>query len=213
MIRGTCGSLSLAVGLPNNSYKPITNTARVCARLCKLQNECTRIVAASDKVYQFLAYGRWFSPCTPASSITTTARHDIAEILLKVALITKNQSIVNENGIASMTNWISCHLCFRYSVLVNQIMLSTIKQRERWLHLFLWWTCGWAASLLRLLTWQIPNSSIKQFWTKDSTIQTIHIYSPDFLTKVQPRLSTPQILSQMYSLDYLLHKCYHKCTG
>jgi hypothetical protein len=30
----------------------------------------------------------WFSPGTPASSTTTTGRHDIAEILLKVALNT-----------------------------------------------------------------------------------------------------------------------------
>jgi hypothetical protein len=40
----------------------------------------------SDKVYQLLAHGRWFSPGTPASSTTKTGRHDIAEILLKVAL-------------------------------------------------------------------------------------------------------------------------------
>jgi hypothetical protein len=33
-----------------------------------------------------LAHGRWFSPGTLASSITKTGRHDIAEILLKVAL-------------------------------------------------------------------------------------------------------------------------------
>ena len=32
------------------------------------------------------------SPGTPASSTTKTGRHDIAEILLKVALNTKNQS-------------------------------------------------------------------------------------------------------------------------
>jgi guanylate kinase len=44
-------------------------------------------------VYQLLAHGRWFSPGTPASSTTKTGRHDIAEILLKVALKTKNQSI------------------------------------------------------------------------------------------------------------------------
>jgi hypothetical protein len=37
---------------------------------------------ASDKVYQLLSHGRWFSPGTPASSITKTGRHDIAEILL-----------------------------------------------------------------------------------------------------------------------------------
>jgi hypothetical protein len=47
---------------------------------------CTRLAAASDKVYQFLAHGQWFSPGTPASSTTKTGRHDIAEILLKVKL-------------------------------------------------------------------------------------------------------------------------------
>jgi hypothetical protein len=40
-----------------------------------------------------LAHGRWFSPGTPASSTTKTSRHNIAEILLKVALSTINQSI------------------------------------------------------------------------------------------------------------------------
>jgi hypothetical protein len=52
---------------------------------------CTRLAAASDKVYQLLVHGRWFSPGTPASSTTKTGRHDIAEILLKVVLNTKNQ--------------------------------------------------------------------------------------------------------------------------
>jgi hypothetical protein len=47
--------------------------------------------ATSDKVYQLLAQGRWFSPGTPASSTTKTGRHDIAEILLKVALNIKIQ--------------------------------------------------------------------------------------------------------------------------
>ena len=50
---------------------------------------CTRLAAASDKVYQLLAQGQWFSPGTPDSSTTKTGRHDIAEILLKVALNTK----------------------------------------------------------------------------------------------------------------------------
>jgi hypothetical protein len=47
--------------ITNNSFKPIINTA-------------------SDKVYQLLAHGRWFSPGTPASSTTKTCRHDIADI-------------------------------------------------------------------------------------------------------------------------------------
>jgi hypothetical protein len=46
---------------------------------------CTRLAAASDKVYQLLAHGRWFYQGTPASSTTKTVCHDIAEILLKVA--------------------------------------------------------------------------------------------------------------------------------
>ena len=50
------------------------------------RKRCTRHAAASDKDYQLLAHGRWFSPGTPASSTTKTGRHDIAEILLKVAL-------------------------------------------------------------------------------------------------------------------------------
>jgi hypothetical protein len=69
-----------------NSYQPITNTAWVGVQLCKLQKGCTRLAAASDKVYQLLAHGRWFSPDTPASSTTKSGRHDIAEILLNVAL-------------------------------------------------------------------------------------------------------------------------------
>jgi hypothetical protein len=60
----------------------------------------TRLAAASDKVYHLLTHGRWFSLGTPASSTTKTGCHDIAEILLKVALNTKNQSI-NKVDIAS----------------------------------------------------------------------------------------------------------------
>ena len=89
--RGPGGSMSQVVGLPNNAYKSITNTAWVRAQLCKLQKGCILLAVASDKVYQLLAHGRWFSPGTPASSTTKTDRHDIAEILLKVALNTINQ--------------------------------------------------------------------------------------------------------------------------
>ena len=78
--------MSWVIGLPNNSYKPITNTLWVRSQLCKLLKGCTRLAAASDEVYQLLAHGRWFSPGTLASSTTKTGRHDIAEIRLKVAL-------------------------------------------------------------------------------------------------------------------------------
>jgi hypothetical protein len=42
------------------------------------------------------AHGRWFSLDTPASSTTKTGQHDIAEILLKVPLNTKNVDTVNK---------------------------------------------------------------------------------------------------------------------
>jgi hypothetical protein len=48
-----------------------------------IQSEAVTSHKANDKVYQLLAHGRWFSS---ASSTTKTGRHDLAEILLKVAL-------------------------------------------------------------------------------------------------------------------------------
>jgi hypothetical protein len=60
-------------------------------RFVNSKKGCTQLAAASDKVYQLLAHGWWFFLGTPASSTTKTGRHDIAEILLKVALNTKNK--------------------------------------------------------------------------------------------------------------------------
>ena len=54
---------------------------------------CTRLEAASDKVYQLPAHDQRFSTGTLGSSTTKIGRHDIGEILLKVALNTINQSI------------------------------------------------------------------------------------------------------------------------
>jgi hypothetical protein len=48
--------------------------------------------------------GAWLSPGTPASSTTKTGRHDIAEILLKVPLNTKNQIKSNQILIVANTN-------------------------------------------------------------------------------------------------------------
>jgi hypothetical protein len=51
-------------------------------------------------VCHWLATGWWFSPGTPVSSTYKTDRHDITEILLKVALTTINQ-----------TNQLQLHVC------------------------------------------------------------------------------------------------------
>jgi hypothetical protein len=79
--------MSWVVGLPSNSYKPITNTI-------------TAWVRAWLKVYQLLVHGRWFFPGTLASSTTKTGCHDIAEILLKVALNTKKS--INQISVKSL---------------------------------------------------------------------------------------------------------------
>jgi hypothetical protein len=61
----------------------LVSTSLSPIRLCKLQKGCTRLAAASDKAYQLLAFGRWFSPGTPVSSTNKTDYNDIAAILLK----------------------------------------------------------------------------------------------------------------------------------
>jgi hypothetical protein len=48
-----------------------------------------------EKVVQRLATGQWFSPGAPISSTNRTDRHDIAEILLKVAISTIKQTNIS----------------------------------------------------------------------------------------------------------------------
>jgi hypothetical protein len=54
------------------------------------------IIICDNNALQLLSHSRWFSPGTPASSTTKTGRHDIAEILLKMALSTINQIKSNQ---------------------------------------------------------------------------------------------------------------------
>ena len=52
-----------------------------------------------DKVCQWFVTGRWFSAVTPVSSTNKTNRHDITEILLKVALNTINKTKPIRKGV------------------------------------------------------------------------------------------------------------------
>jgi hypothetical protein len=64
----------------------------ICVRCVVLRpglyitKRCTRLAAASDKVYLLLAHGRWVSPGTPGSSTTKTGCHDIEVIQLPNSL-------------------------------------------------------------------------------------------------------------------------------
>jgi hypothetical protein len=65
-----------------------------------------RMARNQDNVsWVLLAHGRWFSP---ASSTTKTGRHDIVEILLKVALNTKNLKAGREPTPYWWWTYISC---------------------------------------------------------------------------------------------------------
>jgi hypothetical protein len=84
----------------------------------KYKKGCTRLAVASHTIYQLLAHGRWFSSGIPASSTTKTGRHDIAEILLKVALYTINQSIDQSlNPSAKLAS--SCSLPYNIQILLT----------------------------------------------------------------------------------------------
>ena len=57
-----------------------------------------RYTTLCDKVCQWLATGRWFFPGSPVSSTNKTDRHDITEILLKMALNTIKQTNKHSSG-------------------------------------------------------------------------------------------------------------------
>jgi hypothetical protein len=62
-----------------------------------------------DKVYQ------WFTPGTPVSSPYKTDRHDITEILLKVALNTINQTKPNQSTYGNISQ---CKMLYALVVLL-----------------------------------------------------------------------------------------------
>ena len=128
---GIGGSMSQIVGLPNNSYQPITNTEWVRARLCKLQKRCTRLAAASDKGYQLLAHGRQFSVGTPASYTTQIGRHDLADILLKNGV--KHQkslkfNLLKQRFFCSFQTIISCFRHYRMKTIYLDIKQIFTRQ-------------------------------------------------------------------------------------
>ena len=68
-----------------------------------------------DKVCQCLATGRWFSPLTPVSSTYKTDRHEITEILLKVALNTINHKLTKQKHLKTSNSSAIVSICNTYS--------------------------------------------------------------------------------------------------
>ena len=85
IVRGRRGRDRMVVGF-TTTY-PISAYHHWC---CEFQSRSGRGV--QHQVCQRLVTGRWFCPGPPVSSTNKTDRHDIAEILLKVALNTIKQT-------------------------------------------------------------------------------------------------------------------------
>ena len=84
-----CGLDRMLVGYPTTyqCLSPLMLWVRISIRA-----RCTTLC---DKVCQWLVTGRWFSPGTPVSSTNKIDHHDIADILLKVALNSINKPANN----------------------------------------------------------------------------------------------------------------------
>jgi hypothetical protein len=77
LYRGSQFLLVEETGGPRENHRPFASHPMrrgFAPSFVNYKKGCTRLAAASDQVYQLLARGRWFSPGTPASSITKTGR-------------------------------------------------------------------------------------------------------------------------------------------
>jgi hypothetical protein len=88
--------------LCNQCLSPLMLWVRISIR--------ARCTILCDKVCQWFATGWWFSPGPTVSSINKTDRHDITEILLKVALNTIKPSKQSTSRLCLMSYCTS--LCF-----------------------------------------------------------------------------------------------------
>jgi hypothetical protein len=101
--------------LCNQCLSPLMLWVRISIR--------ARYTTLCDKVCQWLATGRWFSPGPLVSSTNKTDCHDITEILLKVAL----------NTIKKANNYIHS-IKLRVKMLLLQP--CTLMEEEAWGHLW-----------------------------------------------------------------------------
>jgi len=76
-----------------------------------------------DKVCQWIAAGRWFSPGTPVSSTSKTDRHDMSEIFLKMALKT----------ITPLVIYLHCDLLYTNTTsLYYLLIVTTFRVDSHW---------------------------------------------------------------------------------
>ena len=79
-----------------------------------MQKAWHSLATICDQVYQLLAHGRWFSPATPASFTTKTGRHDLSEILLKVALKHQKSNQIRKRATLKIFYTVYSTVCLSY---------------------------------------------------------------------------------------------------
>jgi hypothetical protein len=137
-----------------------------------IRARCTRLCV---KACQWLATGRWFSPGTPVSSTNKTDRHDIIQILLKVALNTIKQ-----------TNWCSIRFVMHVYMVVTLLLLTMPTLYE----IIMWW-------IFVVHVWQIVNLRLH--------VESVVSFSPFLSFKSYPTFQLvffPNQLSHGYSSGY-----------
>jgi len=115
----------------HTTLSPIRRGSTPC--FVNYKKRCGRLAAASDQVYQLLAHGRWFSLGTPASSTTETSRHDIADILLKVALNTINQ--IKSNPFISKRGPLVFVIQSHFFLLLSHVYILWKAEDQSWVSL------------------------------------------------------------------------------
>ena len=95
---------------------------------------CVLITTLCDKVCQWLATGRWFSPDTPVSSTNKTDCHDITKISLKVVL---NTITLTPNSLISWLNCdFLCNLRWNVDILIAHQMTQISNKHLKLMRLY-----------------------------------------------------------------------------
>ena len=88
------------------------------------------------KFCQWLTTGRLFSPGTPISLINKTDRHDITEILLKVALNTLTLTLLWKPAVQTsfyiLKQWLTCSWIFTVSLVWTTNFLCSVYLCFAW---------------------------------------------------------------------------------
>jgi hypothetical protein len=88
---------NLIINLPIVNIQYSTDKVRVCIEFEPHSWRGVLNTTLCDKVSQWLVTGRWFSLGIPVSSTNKTDRHDITEILLRVAPTQKTNNWATQN--------------------------------------------------------------------------------------------------------------------